>query len=529
MEEVRIDDGVFNGNKKINAAESMFMDTNSIKHYLMSLKNKNSEGMDRIPQRILLDGADILVEPLARLFNLIYYEKKIPDQWLIAKTTPIFKNKGDINDINNYRPIANLCSVSKVFEKLILKRIHDIQESSQVDLTGENQHGFKKNKSTLTLSSEIQSRIARALDNDEYAQLTSLDLSAAFDLVNIDLLMKRLCLIGLPKDITELISVWLRNRLFYVSVDGQNSILYDLLLGTVQGSVLGPILYAIFVSPLFEICELTSFADDTYILKSNPNLKSLITDMKTTIECTTKWLRQSGLKVNDEKTEMCIFYKNDLAPISIVVNNVSVFTRSTINVLGVLFDSKLQWSPHINKSINKANKALNAIKIIRKKFTTAELIKIVTSNFFSILFYNSEIWHLPTLNNNLKHALLVASANSLKMCLHYPVEMISYHNLHKMTNRATPEMLCNYKLALQLYKTYNQQMPTDEWLHLNFNQIITSRQTLFMTSKNNNLKVGMNCLTNRFQHLNGKIPLCWLNKSYLGYKLDCKKLFLSTE
>jgi hypothetical protein len=77
---------------------------------------------------------------------------------------------------------------------LILKRILDIQKASHIDLTGENQHGFKKNWSTLTLfSTEIQSQIVRAMDNDEYALLTSLDLSAAFDLVNIDLLMKRLC------------------------------------------------------------------------------------------------------------------------------------------------------------------------------------------------------------------------------------------------------------------------------------------------------------------------------------------------
>jgi hypothetical protein len=158
--------------------------------------------------------------------------------------------------------------------------------------------------------------------------------------------------------------------------------------------------------------------------------------MKTTIECTTKRLRQCGLKVNDEKTGMCIFYKNDLAPISIIINNVSVSAKKTINVLHVLFDSKLQRSPHIDKTINKANRALNVIKIIRNFFTTVELIKIVTSNYFSILFNNSEIWHIPTLNHISMHALLVASATSLKMCLHYLVEMISYLNLHKITNRA---------------------------------------------------------------------------------------------
>ena len=149
------------------------------------------------------------------LFNLIYSEKTVPDQWLISKTIPVFKNKGDIKHIEHYQPIANLCSTSKVFEKLILKRILFLQDQHKVDLTRSKQHGFKKNHSTSTLSANLQSLIARALEEDEMVLLASLDLSAAFDLVNIDLLIKRLEIVGLPQDIIELITVWLRNRSFY--------------------------------------------------------------------------------------------------------------------------------------------------------------------------------------------------------------------------------------------------------------------------------------------------------------------------
>jgi hypothetical protein len=88
-------------------------------------------------------------------------------------------------------------------------------------------------------------------------------LSSAFDVVNVDLLIRRLRIIGLPEDVTELIKVWLDNRAFYVRIDGTNSILFDLLLGTVQESVLGPILYAIFESPIFDIVPLLTLADDT--------------------------------------------------------------------------------------------------------------------------------------------------------------------------------------------------------------------------------------------------------------------------
>ena len=105
--------------------------------------------------------------------------------------------------------------------------------------------------------------------------------------------------------------------------------------------------------------------------------------------------------------------------------------------------------------INKANRALNAIKLIRKFFNTKELITLVTSNFYSVLFYNSEVWHIPSLNQDLKHCLFVASATELKMCLHYPDNTISHYDLHKMTNRATPEMFREYKTAFLLFKAFN--------------------------------------------------------------------------
>ena len=88
-------------------------------------------------------------------------------------------------------------------------------------------------------------------------------------------------------------------------------------------------------------------------------------------------------------------------------------------------------------------------------------------------------------------------------------------------------MYSNYKLALQLYKTFNDALPEFEWTCLNFNQTNMSRQTNFNVIRTNNINVGLNALTNRFQHLNGKIPLLWLNNSFTKYKIDCKSKFLS--
>ena len=156
-----------------------------------------------------------------------------------------------------------------MFQKLILKRIFNIEKSQGIDITGKEQHGFKRNKSTTTLSLQIQSLISRALDEDKHVLMASIDLSAAFDVVNIDLLLERLRIVGLPVDVVELTKVWLTNRSFYVELNDLNSVLHDINSGTIQGSILGPILYALYVAPLFDLTDLSNFADDNFILTFN--------------------------------------------------------------------------------------------------------------------------------------------------------------------------------------------------------------------------------------------------------------------
>ena len=145
---------------------------------------------------------------------------------------------------------------------------------------------------------------------DSYVACSSLDLSAAFDLVNLDLLMKRLKIMGMPDDLLQLLEVWLRQRSFYVEANGQNSSILENDVGTIQGSILGPILYALFIRPLYKITKVTTFADDNYVVKFNKEKKMALEELKKELEKIIKWLKGSGLKVNEKKTELCIFHRN---------------------------------------------------------------------------------------------------------------------------------------------------------------------------------------------------------------------------
>ena len=136
---------------------------------------------------------------------------------------------------------------------------------------------------------------------------------------------------GMPGDMIDLINVWLNERMYYVSIDGVNSVLFDLLLGTVQGSILGPVLYAIFVSPLFDLEFMLAFADGNFIPKTNQSKTEIILDMERALESITKWLMDSGLKVNNVKTELCLFYKSDTLLVTLSLGGALITSKKAIN------------------------------------------------------------------------------------------------------------------------------------------------------------------------------------------------------
>ena len=524
-ESATIDEEMWNGERIINSENVNFMTPERVEECLKNLKTKNCEGPDRLPLRVLKDGAMILAKPLSVLFHKIYERKEIPEQWKVSKVIPLHK-KGKKEDIENYRPIANLCSITKVFEKLILLRLEEIEKENNIDLTGYEQHGFKKKRSTVTAGLTLQTIIAREMDMDSYVAMSSLDLSAAFDLVNLDLLMKRLRIMGIPGDLLQLLEVWLRQRSFYVEANGQNSTILENDVGTIQGSILGPILYALFIRPLYKITKVTTFADDNYVVKFNKEKKMALDELRKELEKIIKWLKGSGLKVNEKKTELCIFHRNGNTDGSLSIDNSLITSKNEINVLGITFDSKLQWSSQVSRAIRGANNALQAIKLIRKFFTTPEIVQLLTSNFYSRFYYGSEIWHIPTLNRNCKKMLLSASANALKLCNVFYDPSVSYIDLHTLHKRALPSKFCLYRHCLLLHKVFNDSIPKRDWTDLNFQMINTSRQISFKVQNHSVYKVGNNILSNRLVCINKKVPLNLLNLDIGPFKVTCKNMLL---
>jgi len=524
-ESTRVDPAVYNGHREIFSGEQNFFEESLVCQVVRDLKASKAFGPDRIPMIFYSEGTEQLTTSLAHLFRKIYQEMKIPDQWKCSRILPLLK-KGDRSEFANYRPIANLCSVAKVFEKCILKRMLDIAKESQIDLTGEEQHGFKKNRSTVTAGLSLQHTISSALDEGLVAGCVSLDLSCAFDVIDHGLLIKRMKILGLPPDICRLIEEWLKDRRAYVEIGQDTSIFFNVDDGTIQGSVLGPVLFAIFIRPLLQMTGILAYADDNYIAEVSDNINDLKMKLSTKVSTVIEWMKQSGLSVNIGKTELVFFHRNRRILDSIEVSGLKVESKESMKILGVWFDCNLNWSCHIGKLVENIKKECFGLRRLRKYFTFDEMSQICTAFAFSKFYYGCQIWFLPSLHKRLKKKLLATSALILRSSFFLHDWKISNVDLHELVGRATPSQYCKYSHAIAMYNVFKHECPSNVWLNAQFNFSFHERKNQILFTSNNSTKVGYNSLSNRFTTVSHCLSFDWLSSSLEVMKVKCKRIFL---
>jgi hypothetical protein len=251
-------------------------------------------------------------------------------------------------------------------------------------------------------------------------------------------------------------------------------------------------------------------------------LKNLVTNVA-------NWLKSSGLKVNDSKTEVCIFHRKTKTVVVIELDGCLIKSKQKISKLGMVFDCQLNWDEQINNSIRNANRSLFALKVIKNYFNKNEITDLLTSLFFSQLYYGSEVWHLPDLSFLQKKKIKNASANALKISLYNINPFTSHTEIHNLAKRSPPENYCKYKHAILIHKLFNNYMPALEHIHLNFQLADNERHDSLVFTRNQKFKVGNNILINRFVHLNKMIKKDWLLLSLEAFKIKCKELFLKPE
>ena len=214
--------------------------------------------------------------------------------------------------------------------------------------------------------------------------------------------------------------------------------------------------------------------------------------------------------------------------ITITIENVRIESKKEMNVLGVIFDSKLNWGPQVASAICKARKALYAVRLLRKFFNDQEMRILLDSYVYSVLYYNAVIWLTPELSSSMKQSLLSISANALRSCTISNCTEISFERLHIISRKCTPSQIMSYQSSLQLFKTVNEIFDTctSQSVELINNVICTGRQLNFEIIRNNRSKIGMNTHSNKFYHISKKISLDFLNLDFVHFKKLMKVQFL---
>ena len=277
---------------------------------ISQLNHRKAYGPNSIPTDILhLLKKDISL-PLSKIINLSLSTGEHPNLLKIAKAIPIFKMKGSMLEISNYRPISLLSNINKLLEKVMFNRVYEFLEKYKCIFY--RQFGFRQKHSTNHALIEITENIRKALDNGKFACGIFIDLQKAFDTVNHDILMDKLRYYGIRGNANKWFQSYLSNRTQFVSIQGNDSDHLPIQHGVPQGSVLGPLLFLIYINDLQVAIKHSSvyhFADDTNLMNINTSPKRMQKQVNLDLKSLYQWLQANKISLNCSKTELIFFHK----------------------------------------------------------------------------------------------------------------------------------------------------------------------------------------------------------------------------
>ena len=399
--------------------------------------------INHIPVKIFKSVSHCFGSTLVDIINSSFYHGIFPKSLKIAKITPIYK-KGDVKHCSNFRPISSLPFVSKIFERCMANRIMSF--FSKFQLFSENQFGFLKNRSTQDAVFNFSENIYDAL-NAKYHNISILiDLKAAFDTVNHNILLRKLELYGIRGHGLEWLKSYLTDRQFNVGLQKTFSTTKTVNIGIPQGSILGPILFIIYNNDLplvSNILSSTLYADDTNFSISHSEYDVMIPLLNSELEKIHDWTLANRLTINAAKTELLLFTNSrDVTPSNtdVVLNGTPVGYVDHARFLGVIIDSKFNFKLHINNVVTKVSKHGGILYKIRNNLPLPA--RIMYYNSFVLPYLTFNIIHWGKTNITHLSPLIIAQKRIIRtMCdadyldsttpLFYRLKLLKLEDLYK--------------------------------------------------------------------------------------------------
>ena len=386
---------------------------NLTKHEILEatklLKDKKTPDHTGVSTSFVKQTIRAYINPFFHILNLSFNSGKVPSQFKIAKVIPIFKS-GDKSQMDNYRPISLLSSFSKIMEKVMAVRLLDFLDSNNI--LSKWQFGFRAGHSTTHPMVHFLNKISDSLNKKKHTLSIFCDLKKAFDTCDHDILLSKLDKYGIKNTELSWFKSYLTQRKQFVSIKDTSSPLLDISLGVPQGSILGPLLFILYINDLPLASELLTllFADDTTLLFSHDDINVLISTVNSEFKKVCEFFRTNKLVLHPDKTKFIIFSRSKIIQNVVVVcdnnnegqniaKNISSLARvnnedstPAIKFLGVFFDPDLNFKFHISSLRKKLSKSLYALRTVKKTLNQKSLFLLYNSIFHCHLLYAIHIW-----------------------------------------------------------------------------------------------------------------------------------------
>ena len=430
-----------------------------VKKLIEELDESKGVGIDKTPPKVVKWAAPVLVPILTKLFNKCLIGGIYPDSLKIARVIPIFKG-GIKNLITSYRPISILTQLNRIFEKILRDNLHDFVK----DKLYRKQFGFRpKNSTEHPAVLDLKENILENCSKKFVSCILFLDLKKAFDSVSHQILLKKLEYYGVKGVALNLFESYLTNRRQLTVINGYASVLDIIEWGVPQGSVLGPLLFLIFINDIPHASDLGTwlFADDTALVTSASSLPLLQNKMNHEVEKIQDWLLANKLSVHYvDKSQYMLVNSNITKRVDgdfeLHMGEHIIARTKSYRYLGLLVDERFTWENHVDEICQKLSQVAGVILKIRSLLTREAMMLVYHSLVGSKLRYGLICW--ATANKTILDKINVAHNT-----------IITYLTFSKRCSRMWP-LYCQLKVlplnvliqieqAKTMYKFENSMMP----------------------------------------------------------------------
>lgn len=424
-----------------------------------SLKTSRSLDANDMQIRPIKHIIDIIAPILTTLYNLVLESSCFPEKMQTARVIAIHKG-GDENDLGNFRPISILPILSKGLEKIIHARlVRFLNKHSFISLA---QYGFLKGKSTEQALLAQKECIIDAFEDKNIVLGVYIDFSKAFDCVQHNLLLYKLEHYGVRGRSNDLLRSYLRHRSQFVTNDTFDSKTKRLKSGVPQGSILGPLLFIVYINDIFSSftnCKWVGYADDTALFFSGVKPDGLVSLANDALAEVSAWSKRNSLKINTKKTQAIIFRtRNRVIELTkkLYLDNDEISVVREIKALGVTFTETLSWNKHVQNVCNKLNSVTALINKNRQILPVKAKRLIYNGLFLSTLNYCHLVWGTTSSDNLKKLGICQKRAIRAIANVPYATHTAPYfeaYNILKVKFVYAFRLSCTYRLAMRTNNT----------------------------------------------------------------------------